>query len=154
MKTVRIAKILSTVALASLGLMAGASHAEHFGYQARAHAPEFNRPAMGPGYGHGYGQHMQGMSIDQRQQILMARIQHGARSGQLTRDEVRDLTQDLRRTEWLERRFERDGRLARGEWQELDRLLDKLARNLREDMRDDDRRGPGYAWGGRGYAWR
>lgn len=150
MKTLPIAKILGTATLMSLALMAGTSQADPYGYQARPNAPEFNRPALGPGFGH--GQRMHGMSIDQRQNVLMARIDQGLRNGRLTRSEARDLTQDMRRIEWLERRFERDRRLDRGEWQELDRLLDKLARNLREDLRDDDRRGPG--WGGRGYAWR
>ena len=160
MQTVRIARILSTVALASAGLVAGASHADYYGYQARVHAPEFSRPMVNPGNSPAYGQPGRGMSIDQRQQLLSERIHRGVRNGHLTRDEARDLRQDLRQVERLERHFERDGRLDRGEWRELDRLLDKLAYNLREDMRDGDRRGGGAfgwqdrGWHDRGYAWR
>jgi hypothetical protein len=143
MTTARIAKILSTAALVSLGLMAGASQADHRGYHAQMSAPEFNRPAAGPGYGHPGDEHL---SIDQRQHLLMARIDQGARSGRLTRQEARDLVQDMRRIEWLERRFEADGRLGRSEWLELDHLLDRLARDLREDLRDNDWRGNRHAW--------
>jgi hypothetical protein len=58
-------------------------------------------------------------AIDQRQRAMMARIEHGIRTGQLTRYEANDLVKDLRRTELLERRFESDGRLGRGEAMEL-----------------------------------
>jgi len=143
MKTARIAKILSTAALVSLGLMAGASQADHRGFHAQANFPEFNRHVAGPGYGHPGSEHL---SIDQRQRLLMARIDQGVRSGRLTRHEASDLVKDIRRIEWLERRFEADGRLGRGEWLELDRLLDRLARDLREELHDNDWRGNRHAW--------
>jgi hypothetical protein len=151
MKTARIAKTLSTAALVSLALMAGSSHANDYSYRANASAPEFNHPVAGPGYGpgldHGFGpQRNAGLSIDQRQRVMMARIDHGVRTGQLTRSEANDLRKDLRRTEWLERRFEADGRLDRGERMELDRLLDKLSRHLHEEMHDNDMRGGRQAW--------
>ncbi|MBP8901390.1 MAG: hypothetical protein KBF24_11015 [Thiobacillaceae bacterium] len=149
MKTTRIAKILSTAALVSLGLMAGTSQADNYGFYAHVNAPAFDRHGPGPAFGHGYGYGPQwgvSHSIDQRQRAMMARIEHGIRTGQLTRYEANDLVKDLRRTELLERRFESDGRLGRGEAIELDRLLDRLGRELREDLHDDDRRGGRHAW--------
>lgn len=147
MKTARIAKILSTAALVSLGLMAGTSQADNYGFYANVNAPAFNHHGPGPAFGPGHGpQKFVGQNIDQRQRAMMARIEHGIRTGQLTRYEADDLVKDLRRTELLERRFEADGRLGRGEAIELDRLLDRLGRELREDLHDGDRRGGRHAW--------
>lgn len=145
MKTARIAKILSTAALVSLGLLAGTSQADNYGFHADVNVPSYGR--HGPAFGSGQGpQEYVGQAIDQRQRAMMARIEHGMRTGRLTRYEARDLIDDLRRSEWLERRFEADGRLSRGEVQELDRLLDRLEGDLREDMHDSDRRGGRFAW--------
>jgi hypothetical protein len=159
MKTARIAKILSTAALLSLGLMAGTSQADNYGFYGRVNTPEFNRPGPEfnrPGFGPGFNSpKADNLSIDQRQRILMARVEKGIQTGQLTRYEARNLVNDMRRIEMLERRFEADGRLGRGEWIELDRLLDKLAYDLREDMHDNEQRGGRYGnWNGNGYAWR
>ncbi len=151
MKTARIAKILSTAALASLGLMAGTSQADNYGFYANMNAPEFNRHWAGPGHGWEQGA---SQAIDQRQRAMMERIEYGVNSGRLTRHEAKDLVHDMRRIEKLEHRFEADGRLGRAEWVELDRLLDKTARDLREDMHDNERRGDRPGWGGHGYAWR
>jgi hypothetical protein len=49
MKTARIAKILSTAALASLGLMAGTSQADNYGFYAHVNAPAFDRHWAWPG---------------------------------------------------------------------------------------------------------
>ena len=156
MKTARIAKILSTAALVSLGLMAGTSQADNYGFHANVNGPGFNHPGEGPGYnrpgdgprvGPGFAwEKGASHSIDKRQRNLMERIEHGVRTGQLTRNEANDLVIDLRRSELLERRFEADGRLSRGEQMELDRLLDRLAHDLRDDMHDNDRRGGRQAW--------
>jgi hypothetical protein len=94
------------------------------------------------------------MNIEQRQRHLMARVEQGLRNGRLTHYEARELFQDLRRCEFLERRFEADGRLSRAEWSELDRVLDRVARDLRQELHDDDRRGGRPGWGYGGYAWR
>ena len=151
MNTVRIAKILSTAALITLGLASATSQADDDGRHDRERAPEFDRPALRHGHDHA----MQELSIDQRQLALKARIDRGQRSGRLTDDEARALARDLYRIEWLERRYEHDGRLERGEWRELDRLLDRLARDLRDELHDDDRRGHRHGEYGRpGFAWR
>ncbi len=154
MKTARIAKILSTAALVSLGLIAGTSQADNYGFYGRVNTPEFNRPGFGPGFN---SPRTDNLSIDQRQHMLMARVEKGIHTGQLTRYEARNLVNDMRRIEMLERRFEADGHLGRGEWMELDRLLDKLAYDLREDMHDNEQRGGrhgGWEGHGNGYAWR
>ncbi len=152
MKTPNIRKLIGLAGLASLtllatGVQAGHGYPGHPGYYQGAPDVEY-RQHSGPGPRWG------DMNIEQRQRHLMARVEQGLRNGRLTHYEARELFQDLRRSEFLERRFEADGRLSRAEWFELDRVLDRIARDLRQELRDDDRRGGGPGWVYRGYAWR
>lgn len=142
MKTSRIAKILATAALASLGLAAGASQADSFGLHARVNAPGFDRPGFGPAFCPPRGD-----AIDQRQHNQMERIEAGVRSGQLTRQEARELIREQRRIEHLQRRYLADGHLDRGEWADLERRLDDLSRDIRAEKHDYDHYGPDrHAW--------
>lgn len=150
MKPSRIAKYFSLAALASLGLLSGASQAGSWDDRGPGRSPgfavEYSRPGHEPEFRHDFGPGRASLAIDQRQRMLSERIERGIERGYLTRFEARDLTRDLLRIEQIERGFERDGRLDRAEWAELDRLLDRLARDLRQDLRDDDHRGPRHAW--------
>lgn len=149
MKTARIAKILTTAALASLGLAAGASQADSYGFYAKVNAPEFNLPARGPSFGPSFCPPKAILSsIDQRQDAQMERITEGVRSGQLTRNEARELIQEQKRIDQLQRRFMADGRMDRGEWAELERRLDEASRDIRAEKHDDEN------YGYRRQAWR
>lgn len=149
MKISSVRKLIGLTGLASLTLLATGVQAGH-GYPGHFQGgPDFasrQHSCPGPRWGD--------MNIEQRQHHLMARIEQGLRNGRLTHYEARELYQDLRRSEFLERRFEADGRLSRAEWSELDRVLDRVARDLRQELRDDDRRGGRPGWGYAGYAWR
>jgi hypothetical protein len=146
MKTTPVGKFLSLVALASLGLISATSQASSWHDRDPWQGPEYNRPGYAPEYRHAFGPDWDRHSIDQRQRVLAERIERGVARGDLNRFEARDLRSDLARIEQIERHFERDGRLDRGEWAELDRLMDRLAGDLRQELRDDDHRGPRHAW--------
>lgn len=81
-----------------------------------------------------------GMSIDERQARINARIEQGLQTGVLTRREARQLGRQLALTEQKERAFEADGRLNGRERAELQRDLDNVAQRLRFERRDAERR--------------
>lgn len=76
------------------------------------------------------------------------RIRRGVRTGQLTRDEARELRERQRQIRQERRSYRSDGRLTRDERRELRRDRRELGRNIRRERRDDDRRdrrrGNGY----------
>jgi len=91
-------------------------------------------------YGYGYGrQGNDWMAPEQREQMLDRRIDQGARSGQLTRNEVFRLRTELQRITYLEDRYSRNG-LSGWERADLDRRFDALQAQLRLERRDGDRR--------------
>ena len=67
-----------------------------------------------------------------------ARIRHGVRSGQLTRDEARELRSERRslRREW--RGYRSDGQLSRSERREIRRDRRSYNRQIRRERRDDE----------------
>ncbi len=147
MKTVRIAKILTSAALASLAMMAGTSQADSWGYNAAPNAPAFNRAGFEPGRGPAFCPPKgENQSIDQRQQRQMERIVEGMRSGQLTRHEARDLMDEQRRIDYLQRGYLVDGYLSRDEWQDLNRRLDMASRDIQDEKHDFEQRGARHAW--------
>ena len=79
-------------------------------------------------------------SIDEREARMHDRIQRGLDSGRLTPREGRRLMRHLDNIEAKERAFEYDGRLGRRERDELHHDLDNLAGEIRQQLRDDDRR--------------
>lgn len=144
MKTERIAKLLATAALASLAFAAGTSQADSFGYPGRGHAPGFQQTGFGPAYCLTRTDYS---NIDQRQRAQMERIYEGVRTGQLTRGEARTLIQEQKRIEQLQRRYLADGFLDRGEWADLERRLDTLSQDIREEKHDREYAGPNrHAW--------
>lgn len=96
------------------------------------------------GYGHAAYSHSRSFSqqIDARQERQMERIQHGARSGQLTRREFRELMQEQQTIRAMERRFRADGRIDAREFRRLDHALDVADRNIRVELRDRQARAP------------
>ncbi len=83
---------------------------------------------------------MSSPAIDEREARIADRIERGAQSGQLTRQETWRLRRQLERVQEKERAFVADGRLAPWEERELMRDLDRLAANLRYERHDEDRR--------------
>jgi hypothetical protein len=73
-------------------------------------------------------------------------IRRGARSGQLTRDEARQLRQRRRQIREERRTYRSDGTYTRDERRDVRRDRRELGRNIRRERRDDDRRrrGNGY----------
>lgn len=92
-------------------------------------------------------------SVNQRQANLDARIEAGVRSGDLTRNEARELRGAFRDIAALETRYRNNG-LSAWERSDLDRRFDALSSRIRYDRNDrqdrsdrwDDWKGPGGAW--------
>lgn len=80
------------------------------------------------------------MRIDEREARIGERIQQGWNDGRLTRWEARRLHRELRAVEAKERAFKSDGRLDRYEVAQLSDDLDRLALNVRSQLRDEQRR--------------
>ncbi len=78
--------------------------------------------------------------INEREQRLNARIQRGIDNGQITNREARRLYNELNNIEAKERAFKSDGRLDWREAQELNRDLDRLSEEVREERHDYQRR--------------
>ena len=79
-------------------------------------------------------------NINEREARIRARIERGQSVGRLTDQEARNLYRQLRVIEAKERSFKADGRLNYRETAELNRNLDRLAENVRAQMRDENRR--------------
>ena len=79
-------------------------------------------------------------SIDERQYRLEQRIEHGRRSGELTRHEYRRLQHELRLVARDEHVFRADGHLSPGERHHLHARLDAISRAIRVEAHDGDRR--------------
>jgi len=80
------------------------------------------------------------MSVNEREAHLRARIDRGLRDGRITSYEARQLYRELGYIESRERSFMADGRLNWRENAALNRDLDRLAENVRAQLRDDERR--------------
>ena len=78
-------------------------------------------------------------NINEREARIRARIERGQSLGRLTDREARYLARQLNVIEAKERTFMADGRLNYREEAELKRNLDRLADNVRTQMRDNDR---------------
>ena len=76
------------------------------------------------------------ISVNEREARIHARIQHGIDRGRINDYEARRLVRELRDIEAKERAFKDDGRLSRRETESLNRDLDRLADNVRRQIRD------------------
>ena len=79
-------------------------------------------------------------TVNEREARIRARIERGQSIGRLTDREARNLYRQLSVIEAKERTFMADGRLNRRETTELTQNLNRLADNVRAQMRDEDRR--------------
>jgi len=79
-------------------------------------------------------------NINEREARINDRIQRGMHDGSLTDREARRLYRELADIEGKERAFRSDGRLDGRESAELNRDLDRLASNLRDQRHDEQRR--------------
>ena len=86
-----------------------------------------------------------GLASDAVGQGRNSGIRRGVRSGQLTRDEARQLRQRRREIRQERRTYRSDGSYTRDERRDVRRDRRELHRNIRRERRDDDRRrGNGY----------
>lgn len=79
-------------------------------------------------------------NINERESRINTRIQRGLNDGRITNREARRLYRELSDIEAKERAFRADGRIDGREAAELNRDLDRLADDVRTQMRDEDRR--------------
>lgn len=95
----------------------------------------------GPGYGHGGGYNggWNGGGLNGEQARLAQRIERAAYNGRISRREAQNLRYQLEEYQRVEWRYRRDG-LSRWERDDLQRRLDRIERNLRDDRRDRDGR--------------
>ena len=131
--------LLSVAALASLAAAAPAM-AQPYGDYDR----DYNRGYdNGRYYGYERGDNDRGAyNFNARERELAQRIERGRRNGTLSWAEARQLRYQLSQIQYLERRYRVNGLNGR-ERADLDRRLDRVAIQLRVDMRDRDD-GPGW----------
>ncbi|MET0918921.1 MAG: hypothetical protein ABWY07_10935 [Burkholderiales bacterium] len=79
-------------------------------------------------------------NVNEREARIKARIERGLHDGRITNLEARRLYRELASIEAKERAFRADGRLSYREDAELKSNLDRLAENVRVQLRDDERR--------------
>ena len=79
-------------------------------------------------------------TVNEREAHIRARIERGLNDGRITNREARGLYRELASIEAKERAFKADGRLNYREEAQLNRDLDRLAENVRVQLRDDERR--------------
>ena len=121
-------RTLSLIAAAALGLAAGSSQAEQWGHPS-AFAPNLAQEPI-------EHDHYDPASIDARQHEQLERIHSGVASGQLSRQEARDLYREEKQIEFTKRSYLADGRLSREEVRDLDRLLDHASADIRREKHD------------------
>jgi hypothetical protein len=135
MKTANTVKTLCLVGVTSLGLYAGASHADFDGH--RGPNPTMHVPQMQ----HNMGFRQQMAQFDQRLDNQLQRILNGMETGRLTKKETIQLLREHQAINALERQYLADGRLGPNELSDLDRRLDQASRNILFENRDAERTG-------------
>ena len=80
------------------------------------------------------------LGINEREERIKDRIHRGLSDGRITHREARWLLRQLASVESKERAYMSDGRLNGRETADLNRDLDRLALNVRTQLRDDERR--------------
>ncbi len=78
--------------------------------------------------------------VNARQHHQRDRIAEGARSGELTRDEMKELSTDRREIRQEERQYKSDGTLTKTERQDLHQDLNEASRNIYEEKHDAEQR--------------
>lgn len=109
-------KMTISLLLASLTIFAGQAFAEQ---GARQHRPR------DPGVNH-------------RQHDQNHRIRQGVQSGQLTRDEAKDLRSEQRAIRQEERAYKSDGRLTKEERKDLHQDMNELSKDIYQEKHDGE----------------
>ena len=108
-------KTTLSILLASLVIISGQAYAE------RPHRPH------DPG-------------VNARQERQQHRVKQGVRSGELTRDEARQLREERRAIRQEERAYKSDGKLTREERKDLHQDLNDLSKDIYTEKHDGDKR--------------
>ena len=80
------------------------------------------------------------LGVNEREERIKDQIHRGLSDGRITNREGRGLLRQLAGVESKERAYLSDGRLNRRETADLNRDLDRLAFNVRTQLRDEERR--------------
>jgi hypothetical protein len=144
MKFANTVKTLCLVGVTSLGLYAGASHAD-FGNNQGYQNPYM--PASQAHYNAGFKQQL--VQFDQRMDNQLQRILKGMEQGKLTMREAVDLLQEHVVISTLERQYLADGRLGPRELFDLDRRLDQASQHILFENRDREQVGSNDRHNGR-----
>jgi hypothetical protein len=135
------------IALATAGVLASgvamAGNTNGHAYGSTAFVPaQYTQPYTQPDQDRWHDDRWDDRSqtVNEREARIRARIERGQTLGRLTDREARYLYRQLSVIEAKERTFMADGRLNRRETTELNQNLDRLANNVRAQMRDEDRR--------------
>lgn len=78
--------------------------------------------------------------VNKRQHQQQHRVNQGVRSGELTRDETRQLREERRAIRQEERAYKSDGKLTREERKDLHQDLNDLSKDIYTEKHDDDKR--------------
>ncbi len=78
--------------------------------------------------------------INHRQHNQHARIAGGVKSGELTRDEAKDLRGDQKELRQKERAYKADGQLTKDERKDLHKDLNEDSKEIYEEKHDDETR--------------
>jgi hypothetical protein len=122
------------LALAAAGVVASGSAAAGTTIAVTHHSAPFARVQYSDRWDDRSG------TINERESRIRNRIERGLQDGRITNREARRLYRQLSAIEAKEHAFKSDGRLNRREDAELNRDLDRLASNVRQQMRDEQRR--------------
>jgi len=123
---------MTLTAWAAAGVLASTAAAG----TAAAAAPQHD-PAFAPVQ---YRAEERAQNIDEREARINARIERGRRDGRITDREARRLYRELHDVEAKERAFKaNNGRIGPREADEINRDLDRLADNVRRQLRDEQR---------------
>lgn len=83
--------------------------------------------------------------IDRREDNQERRIEQGLRSGDLTRNEARQLKAEQDRIDAMQRAAKRDGHIDRREAAQIERAQDAASRHIAQERHDSERRGSGWS---------
>jgi len=87
-----------------------------------------------------------GDRVDERQDRQQHRIEQGYRSGDLTRNEARRLTEGQKRIDRMQAQARRDGHVSEHERRRIHQEVARQDRRIRDERRDGDRwRGTRYS---------
>lgn len=84
--------------------------------------------------------HPRDPGVNARQHHQQERIEQGVRSGELTRGEARNLRQEERGIRKEERQDKADGKLTRDERKDLHEDLNKASRDIHDEKHDAEKR--------------